>query len=188
MYVAMDCEERRLFESFVNCSQRYLEFGVGGSTWLACSRPKEWVISIDSDSKWLDTVQRSVSECPTQPIMMRADIGPVKEWGYPVDESNRSLWPTYHDQVWKRKESSAADFFLVDGRFRVACAIQCILHCQPTAFIAVHDYSDRPHYHVIARFLREVASANRLSIFMCKPDLDQSAASDLLAEYSCNPA
>jgi hypothetical protein len=27
-------EERRLFESFVNCSQRYLEFGVGGSTWL----------------------------------------------------------------------------------------------------------------------------------------------------------
>src|SRR5579864_2600928 len=118
--------------------------------------------------------------------MIRADIGPVKEWGYPVDESNRSLWPAYHEQVWQRTESPNADFFLVDGRFRVACAIQCVLHCQPTAFIAVHDYSDRPHYHVIAKFLRAVASANRSSVFLREPGLDQSAATEVLAQYSCN--
>jgi hypothetical protein len=188
MYVAMDENERNLFASFANCSRRYLEFGVGGSTWLACSRPKEWVISIDSDATWIDNVHGKLRQCPTQPILVHADIGPVKQWGYPADESCRCLWPTYHGQVWKKPESVESDFFLVDGRFRVACVMQCVLHCRSSAFIAVHDYSDRPHYHVIARFLREVASANRLSIFSCEPGLDRSAAIEVLSEYSCNPA
>ena len=38
-------------------------------------------------------------------------------------------------------------------------------HLSPTAFIMIHDYNDRLHYHVVERFCRRVALVDTLVIF-----------------------
>ena len=162
----MERDERSLFESFVNCSQRFLEFGSGGSTWIAAGKKKEWIISVDSSQQWLQKVADETKNSPTKPELVYVDIGPIREWELPADEGRRSAWPDYHTKIWTRPESSEADFYFVDGRFRVACALQCLLHAEPGALIAVHDYSDRPYYHVVQKFAREIAVASRMSIFI----------------------
>jgi hypothetical protein len=135
MHVAMQRDERILFESFAKCAHKILEFGAGGSTWVAAQQKKDWIVSIDSSKEWLTNVERETKEFPTQPDLVFVDIGPVKEWGFPTDETLRNSWPIYHELIWQRAHVQEADLFFVDGRFRVACALQCLLHSKKEQFL-----------------------------------------------------
>jgi hypothetical protein len=187
MHVAMERDERVLFESFVNRSQRVLEFGSGGSTWIAAQKKKAWIISIDSSKEWLEKVANETHQCPTQPELVFADIGPTKEWGFPVDEKYKSKWPAYHELVWQRPGVEEADLFFVDGRFRVACALQCLLRSRKEAVLGIHDF-ERPYYRLILDFAREVAAANRMSFFLRSNNFDPNAARKALERVKFDPA
>jgi hypothetical protein len=187
MKIAMDGQELTLFKSFVDLSKRYLEFGSGGSTWLACQTRKEWVISIDSSSEWLANVGDATREANTKPQLLHVDIGKLREWGYPIEKEKESSWPNYHEGVWQRPESRTADLYFVDGRFRVACFVQCLLHGSPGAFIAIHDFENRPHYHSVRTVAREIARANNMSVFQRPVEIDLDAAQRLLAKYRLEP-
>jgi hypothetical protein len=179
--------EQQLFTNFVNCSQRYLEFGSGGSTQLAAATKKQWLITIDSSREWLDNVVENTMDGPTLPETVFVDIGPIGAFGTPIDLAARDRWPTYHEAVWRRPESNKADMIFIDGRFRVACAIQSAIHCSPDAFIAIHDFDNRPHYHVVKRFLRKVASVEQLSVFVRSASFDVEDAIRTLEKYRYNP-
>ncbi|WP_224741727.1 hypothetical protein [Bradyrhizobium sp. 2S1] len=187
MNVAMDGQELTLFKSFVDLSTRYLEFGSGGSTWLACQTRKEWVISIDSSEEWLSNVGDATKGASTKPLLLHVDIGKLREWGHPADRERESSWPDYHELVWERPESKTADLYFIDGRFRVACFVQCVLHAAPGAFIAIHDFENRPHYHPVRTVAREIARANNMSIFQRPPRIDVDAAQALLQKYRLEP-
>ncbi|WP_246787736.1 hypothetical protein [Bradyrhizobium sp. CCBAU 53421] len=187
MKIAMDGQEVTLFKSFVDLSTRYLEFGSGGSTWLACQTRKEWVISIDSSLEWLNNVGDATRDASTRPQLLHVDIGKLREWGYPIEKEKESTWPDYHERVWERPESKTADLYFVDGRFRVACFVQCVLHGAPGAFIAIHDFENRPHYHSVRTVAREIARANNMSVFQRPARIDVDAAQALLAKYRLEP-
>ena len=53
------------------------------------------------------------------------DIGEVGDWGVPKNLTNSSTWPSYSDAILKY--GYEADLVLVDGRFRVACALHAVL-------------------------------------------------------------
>ncbi|MCG2643810.1 MULTISPECIES: hypothetical protein [Bradyrhizobium] len=183
MRVAMTDAERLLFTSFANCSQRYLEFGSGGSTWIAASTPKEWLITVDSSQEWLAKVSEETKDSPTQPRTQFVDIGPLGEWGAPTDVSTRDRWPQYHEAVWQIAESIVADFYFVDGRFRIACMMQCFLRCRQDAFIAIHDFQRREYYHIVREFGREIAMTENLSVFVRSVDFDARRANDVLKKH-----
>jgi hypothetical protein len=185
--VLMTETERHLYECFVNCSKRYLEFGSGGSTCIAASRPKEWLITVDSSEEWLKNVAMATDQYPTKPETVFVDIGPLREFGAPADISTRPRWPSYHEQIWLRPECSNADLYFVDGRFRVACVLQCLLRGRPNTPIIVHDFSSRPQYHVIRSFAHEIAIAGDLSIFVRSDTFEVGAALHTLKEYRLNP-
>jgi hypothetical protein len=126
----MSDDERKLFECVLKCTRRYFEFGSGGSTYIAASLVKESVISIDSSSEWLDKVRQACeSEVDfSRPTLVHVDIGPTIDWGYPSSPDTRERWPNYHRTIWTRSECSDADLYMVDGRFRVACFMQILLH------------------------------------------------------------
>jgi hypothetical protein len=188
MNVAMSRNERLLFESFVNCSRRYLEFGSGGSTWLAAANLKQWLITIDSSQEWLKNVEGNTAKSATKPETVFVDIGPVGMWGTPIDSASKDKWPGYHEAIWEREQSANADLYFVDGRFRVASAVQCLLHSAPGALIAIHDFSDRPQYHIIRELAREISIVERLSIFVTPGSLDRKLANSILEEHRYNPA
>ncbi len=112
----------------------------------------------------------------------------LKEWGYPKNDLRRADWPNYHSLVWEMEESSQADFYLVDGRFRVACFLQIISRMQQPVPIAVHDFEIRPHYHGILQFGDEIARVESMSVFMRKPFVNFAAVRRAMDEYQYNPA
>lgn len=187
MNVVMTNTELSLFRAVTAHSQRYLEFGCGGSTCLVSESTKKWIISIDSSSEWIEKVKLQTATAATKPELFFVDVGPTGGYGTPVDMTTKPRWPKYHETIWADPRASQADFYLVDGRFRVACAMQCLLHCQPGAFIAIHDFNDRLYYHAVKPFLREIASTEQLSVFVRRAEIDYEAAISVLTEHRFDP-
>ncbi|WP_244486312.1 hypothetical protein [Bradyrhizobium viridifuturi] len=135
MKIAMDGQELTLFKSFVDLSQRYLEFGSGGSTWLACQTRKEWVISIDSSLEWLNNVGDATRDASTRPLLLHVDIGKLREWGYPVEKEKEGSWPEYHERVWERPESKTPISISSTAGFawQASCSACCTALLEPSS-------------------------------------------------------
>lgn len=186
----MSKPELELFLSFVRRTSRYLEFGTGGSTYLASQLVRAKVLSVDSCRKWLERVETACdqSACKVRPTLVHVDIGKTREWGYPDEPGARERWPSYHTAVWDLSDTLDTDFFLVDGRFRVACFMQILLHCRPDAIIAIHDFESRSNYHPIRSVAREIAVTEDLSVFTPIPGQSLKQVRELLDVYRFNPA
>lgn len=189
MKLAMRPEEIALFKSLLACSRRYVEFGSGGSTVLAASLVREAVTSVDSSSEWLDKVRQEcvARECRIEPKLIHVDIGELKDWGFPRNTARKSDWASYHSWIRNGEDGALADLFLVDGRFRVACFLQVFLQGNPDSLIAVHDFANRPKYHVIHEFGQEVARAENLSVFVRRPGADRKRALEVLEAHAFVP-
>jgi hypothetical protein len=183
----MSSAELALYISFLRHSRRYVEFGVGGTTVQAAAHVKDSVIAIDSAQAWIERVRLACEGARVRPEFIWIDIGPVKAWGVPSDADTKPRWSSYHRGVWTRAGIAEADLFLVDGRFRVACFAQIVLHCRPDATIGVHDFASRPHYHVIRDIGREISSAEDMSFFLPRSAVKRRAR-ELAEEYKEEPA
>ncbi len=189
MQITMTAKEWRIFTFYVGRSRRYVEFGSGASTVLAAGLVKDWVVAFDSSRQWLDRVAAACRESNTRlmPRLVFLDIGEVEDWGFPKDETARARWPIYHSSMWDDPRHSTGDLYLVDGRFRVACFAQILLHAGDEALIAIHDYALRPHYHPITAIGREVDRVNDLSVFRRRSDFDRKTALNLLEDHAYDP-
>ena len=186
MHVTMTPEEWSLFSGFVGCARRYVEFGSGASTVLAASLAGEKVISFDSSEAWLTRVADACRARKTRlfPKLTFVDIGETEAWGFPKGEAARERWPDYHASMWTDPAVSQGDLYLIDGRFRVACFVQVMLHAADGAIVAFHDYASRLHYRDAALIGREIGRVHDLAIFVRRPDFDADAARKLLETYA----
>lgn len=187
--IAMKPDEVTLLSSLLVCSRRYLEFGAGGSTCLAARMVADSVIAVDSSQDWLDSVAAICADAsyPRKPVLVHADIGPLKAWGWPRDERQRAQWPSYHEAIWSHPAVTDIDTYMIDGRFRVACFMQVALRCRADALVIMHDFADRPNYADVHRVAREVARAGNLSAFVRRRDFDPGLASAILEERRFDP-
>lgn len=185
MQPRMSEAEVRLFESFLRCANKYMEFGSGGSTCLAANLVRTSVLAIDLSSPWLDSVAKYCSDNNARltPNLIHVDIGPTGDWGYPTDLSTRSTWPSYHSKIWTTTAAEDADLYLIDGRFRVACFMQAILRADQDAVIIFHDFRSREHYHVVHEVAREIATSEDLSVFVPIKGNFRERAQELLTAY-----
>jgi hypothetical protein len=187
--ILMTEPELTLFTGVVRCSSNYLEFGSGGSTYYASCSVGRSVVSVDSLQEWIDNVRKrcASSEVKIKPNLIFVDIGITKELGYPNGIEHRSKWPDYHTIVWNSVDAGDFDAYLIDGRFRVACFLQTLLRCDSCALVMIHDFLDRPYYHVVHEFAREIAKVERLSVFQRKRDFSVQRAISCLEKYQFDP-
>lgn len=68
------------------------------------------------------------------------------------DTAKRAEWPKYHSDIWDAIDGKVPDFFRVDGRFRVACFMQIMLHGNPEAPVAMHDFGILSNYKIVKEF------------------------------------
>lgn len=108
------------------------------------------------------------------------DIGPVGNWGIPIDESKRDAWPRYHADVWNDVPSDTVDCVFVDGRFRVACVLQALLRVRRDVPIVVHDFWDREHYHAVLPFMMGVSRVDTLMVGRRDPKSDSKTIAGCL--------
>jgi hypothetical protein len=187
MIPAMTAAEIELLRAMLRPASIYVEFGCGGSTFVAADLVGKFIVSVDSSQDWLRAVAQSCTEAdkPLLPTAHFVDIGPIKEFGWPADESARDRWPEYHSSIWRVwPEARQADVFLIDGRFRVACFLQSLLNARQDRVFLIHDYFSRPHYHVVADFGRLIARADDIAAFVRRDSFPEAACREAVARYA----
>jgi hypothetical protein len=188
MKPAMTPDEQYLLRLFFNKARNYLEFGSGGSTCIACEIIPGTITSIESAQVWIEKVKAAVPQSAADRLqMIRVDIGPVKNLGYPADETHRNLWANYHTNVWEKLGDTRADTVLVDGRFRIACFVQTLLHTPMDTVVLVHDFSNREYYKPMRQVGREILKADNLSAFVRRSDFDPVKARAVLEQHIFDP-
>ena len=178
--------EKLTIKDYINNSKMYLEFGAGGSTFLALNT-NAVIISVESDNDWIDYLKsyQQISEAINNGKLKihYVNIGATKDWGYPVNDDLRDNYPKYSNEVFTHIGKENVDLVLIDGRFRVACALGVILNCQRTTKIMIHDYTVREYYHIVEEFLEPIEFIDSLAIFKIKEDIDMRKVQKLYEEY-----
>lgn len=96
------------------------------------------------------------------------------------------MWTGYWRDIWKKVDSQGVDSVFVDGRFRVACTLNSLLQVGAETVVAIHDFWNRPRYHVVLPFLIPVCRAGSLGVFVPKADFERTELERLLEHYALN--
>ena len=184
-----DAESR--FRDLVGNSQSYLEFGSGASTLFAAQNVGE-VTTVESDPRFLDAVVRRAQSLVSSSRLdhlnfLNGNIGGTGPWGKPIWPSiaRPHRWSRYPLAPWDAMGADLRpDVVLVDGRFRVACALALITR-QPEGqwTLLVDDYSERPEYGPIAEFAQLEGLHGRMAEFHPKKDAGTDSAAKALAHF-----
>lgn len=173
--------EKSMLISYMKNSKQYLEFGSGGSTYLAVLNSEANIISIESDENWIKYIKEWNILNKTD--IRYVDIGKVGDWGVPVNDDKKDEWYKYSSDVFKDENAKNADFVFVDGRFRVACALASILNTRENVIIAIHDFWIRPQYHELLKYLEVVEGADTLAVFKKRNNINIDEVKELYDKY-----
>lgn len=181
------------FAERLSAARSYLEWGSGGST-VTAARLGIPFVTVESDRFFLDAVRREISRLgyvhPGQDFRF-ASLGITSAWGRPllpnpVTAGLRAKFRSYSDIGGSfAKSESAPDLALVDGRFRVACALKFMLRFgqQHNWVLAVDDFGTREDYGAITEFATFDRLIGRLAVFMPGKPYDEAALRNAIAQY-----
>src|SRR5690554_4068191 len=130
--IIMTPSEVALFDKTIKNSSAYLEFGMGGSTFRALQKSNAKIYSIESSADWIRTMREYwwIRHMEKKRLsVFHVDIGSTKEWGIPSNNESKELFPNYSGMVYNVIQKDTIDTILIDGRFRIACALKAILEC-----------------------------------------------------------
>ena len=184
-----ESEIKLLEKSLKNCAN-YLEFGSGESTKLAVKFLNiKRIDSIESDKNFIEKNllidANIVQALDSNRLRIHfIDIGPTKKWGQPVDASMKHLWPNYSTSIFNKNKDY--DLVLIDGRFRISCVLNTILNINNIK-ILIHDFWNRPRYHIVLQFLNEIERADTLGLFKKKEYIDKLKIKSLIEKYQYLP-
>lgn len=170
---AMTAAEIEFFESCLDRAQHYYEFGSGGSTKLAASMGLN-VHGVESDRRWLEQLHAEVGDACK---VAHVDIGPTREWGYPVDLRAADQFPNYSRSI--HTQDLPFDLILVDGRFRVASTLESIDYLLEkgdprSARIFIHDFWNREFYKPVLEFLDAEKTVETAGLFKIKTNINRN--------------
>jgi len=187
-----DSDSTPYFIERLSAATLYLEYGSGGSSILASQLGKKFV-SVDSDPYFIESVEKKIAKlgvtsCGT---FIHANLGLTEAWGAPVctrpTVKRLASWKSYFTAPWNElSERFSPDLILVDGRFRVACALTTILNlAQKDRWeLLVDDYHGRPHYRAIEEFANLERMVGRMAVFKPKASIDLEALNKSLRVYA----
>lgn len=160
------------FNDQLSRSSRYIEYGAGGSTVLAARLGTSFV-SVETDAFYCSLVRKKVGS--TNGHIVYADIGLTEEYGVPLigraTPRRIAKWRNYAETPWKF--ISDPDLVLIDGRFRVLCAVTCIARMRRDA-VLVFDNFDRGGYQDFLTFAEPVQTFGSTVAFRPKLHIDEN--------------
>ena len=148
-----------------------LEYGSGGSTVMGAELGKR-VVSVESDRDWAQMMRGWFAQNPPkgEVDVIWSDVGPTKEWGHPVDDRAWKRFARYPLEVWDLPEFAHPDVVLVDGRFRVGCALATAYRITRPVALYFDDYVPRKRFHEVEEFIGPPAEiAGRMARFELMP-------------------
>src|SRR3990170_1247881 len=131
-----DAEGIELFGTELAKATSYLEFGSGGSTVLV-DRAGIPAVSVESDAIYAEAVRSRLTGGRVK--ILSPDIGLTGEWGTPLFR-NHAKWRRYIEAPFPIEPFP--DFILIDGRFRVACALAAAKWAHEAGALATLMFDD----------------------------------------------
>jgi hypothetical protein len=189
---AFDVEGDRYFTTRLPKARIYLEYGSGGSTILAAKSGVRFK-TVDSDPFFLRGVENKITSEFGSPNgeFIYCNIGMTKLWGFPIftrlSVSRRNRWKRYPLAPWLNQDKSfLPDLVLIDGRFRVACALATIKYLtNKVSFeILVDDYGDRPEFREIEKYAELTSMQGRMAVFKPKSAVNLDDIDRAIETYS----
>lgn len=173
-------------------SRCLLEYGMGGSTFLAAGTGVADIVSVESDARFAKAVRKEIESAgfKSRLHLVSADIGPTGKWGVPMSFKMFRRWPSYALDVWEhvREKGLAPDFILIDGRFRVGCFFASLMEAPAGTTIMFDDYlSRRQVYSVVEQFLAPAELIDRAAIFTVPDSVPLRNLAFALARYVSRP-
>lgn len=169
-------------------SKCYLEYGAGGSTILAANEYQiPAVISVDSDKSWVDKVVAATQHQPdNKTIVHYCNIGPVRDWGTPINLDCIDQFWRYSFVPWETATSNQLepDLVFIDGRFRVCSFLVTLLYAQEGTVILFDDYFDRPHYFIAEQFCQLHSRHGRMAEFINLKKYSHTEICKTVARYA----
>lgn len=149
------------------------------------------LVSVESDPAWALTSDLSNRNVSFVHEMRLIDLDAKPgDFGNPGRGATKENMSKYASQLLIH---TATDFdvVLVDGRFRVACAFSFIIKELPASSrLVIHDYFDRSHYHVVAKYLTEIERAGTSIVFTRRIDMSESEIKEVkegFEKYKSDP-
>ena len=135
-------------------TNNYFEWGSGSTTRLAARRARV-VTSIEGSKEWVRHMQKST--LPSNVRLRYVNIGPTRAFSTPV-QFNTTLGRHYIRAI---DHVPPQDVVLVDGRWRVACAMRARNKLSANGMLLVHDFQ-RKEYQVLRSAFYIVERAGNL--------------------------
>lgn len=167
----MSKKEKTLLANVYSKANSIGEWGMGSSTLIAKHTGVKKLHAIDSSFTWVNKMKSLINEYNLTWI----NIGNVKEWGYPKDKSRMKHWYTYSQSMIR-----GLDVYLVDGRFRVACAAQALLN--KNAYVLIHDFQ-RKEYKVVLTIANILTQVETLAVLKRKHNISDHEVNNVWEKY-----
>ena len=122
-----DADRKTIGELYYKASSVF-EFGIGESTFIAAAVKVPRYAGVDSDAIWVTKARKAAIDNEMDHFRFYfSDIGETLPWGYPEKEDLAKNEYDYQVAALMA-ETRAFDVYLVDGRYRLACACLSFLH------------------------------------------------------------
>ena len=171
-----DADRVTLGDLYLN-AQSVFEYGLGESTLIAAHTGVPRYSGIDSDAMW---VSQARENSKLEHFRFNfADIGTSKAWGRPQNPLLQKIQYNYQIAPLVLEDESF-DVYLVDGRYRVACACVSFLHAiktggnMDTVRVGIHDndanQAGMRHYDVLTTVAEVMIKNSKLWTYKLKND------------------
>ena len=153
------------FLSLLTTETTYFETGSGCSSIIAKKYAKK-SYAVEGCKKWYD---KGVENGLKDNLIFR-DLKPDNpDWSYPGSSSTLEDWKNYFQAYDK---SYKADVIMIDGRFKIATAMDIFDKIEEDTIVLIHEYPDRPEYFVIEKYYQFIYIWDRLAAFVKKKDVE----------------
>lgn len=167
---------------YMEQAERYLEYGAGGTTRMACEAGVQNVFSVETSLEFcksiIETRDLQIYISTGRLTLVHANMGKTGSWGKPISPKLNQI----RFYLSLPSKFGNCDLVLIDGRYRVAAAAASSLALAPGGVIMIHDYFSRPNYHVVERFLTPIERRDTLAVFR-NAEVDPAVAQDILESH-----
>uniref|UniRef100_UPI0040489EF3 hypothetical protein n=1 Tax=Algoriphagus sp. TaxID=1872435 RepID=UPI0040489EF3 len=157
-------------DSYLTKFNNYLEYGSGSSTLYLSQKNIFKIISVESDFNFANSVISDLkSKNLKNTIVIKANIGLTGYWGYPLfNKSSPQKGLNYVSTPWNfLGEDYMPDVVLIDGRYRVACALNILIKAANHHKVSIifDDYIGRDQYFIFQQFCDIYTTVDRMAFF-----------------------